>query len=199
MIVSKVNSLDINEIVNLHVRAFSSFFLTSLGEEFLEVYFGCIVNDGDTNCFKCTQDDVIIGYVFTISETSGFNKRLVLRNLFSFLLVIRKINIINLYRIFRKEFENNNELNSQKHTKKSWHILSIAASSIHRDLGVGFTLIQYVITEARLQGIEVISLTTDAQNNSKVQQFYTKHGFEVTKKFNQLGDRSMLWMELTLD
>jgi len=70
-------------------------------------------------------------------------------------------------------------------------LASIAVHPKHANSGVGSQLLNSFLDEAKKTGAQFVILTTDAENNDKVNAFYLKNGFKVRRKFYSRPGRLM--------
>ena len=76
---------DVNTIVTIHCDAFTDFFLTNLGSNFLSFYYSCFIesNEGLVVCVE--EDGKIIGFAAATKRCKGFNASLIKNNIGRFI------------------------------------------------------------------------------------------------------------------
>ena len=93
---------DVNSIVNIHNSAFPDFFLTTLGEDFLRLYYSCMCRCDEAVTLCAVEDGEVVGFSSTALKSAGFNTRLVKENLPGFtweaikLLFTKPLSLIHL-------------------------------------------------------------------------------------------------------
>ena len=89
MYILKLSENDINEIILIHLNAFKDFFLSELGESFLRLYYKSLLNEksGIGIGIRDKKWEKLIGFAVGASVSEGFNKRMILHNIFDFSLL----------------------------------------------------------------------------------------------------------------
>ena len=82
MTIRKVKIEDVNDIVSIHCSAFKGFFLTSLGPQFLKLYYTCFIKSNETITMVAEDEGRILGFSASTRVCKGFNRRLIKSNLF---------------------------------------------------------------------------------------------------------------------
>lgn len=82
--IRKATSKDVPQIVDIHLDAFPDFFLSSLGEGFLKMYYKCFCTNKDAVTLCSIEDGRVVGFSATALKSSGFNSRLIKEDLFGF-------------------------------------------------------------------------------------------------------------------
>jgi N-acetylglutamate synthase-like GNAT family acetyltransferase len=80
---------------------------------------------------------------------------------------------------------------SDKEESKSCELSSIAVLPDSNNKGYGRQLINSFIEESKKYNIKYIYLTTDVDNNDKVNKFYKNCGFIVSETFSIFNNRKM--------
>lgn len=78
---------ELSDIVAIHQQAFPDFFLTSLGDRFLRLYYKCMCKceEAVTLC-AVNDDDKVVGFSTTALRSAGFNTRLIKCNIKGFMI-----------------------------------------------------------------------------------------------------------------
>lgn len=182
---------DLSDVVRIHIRAFEGFFLTTLGSSFLKTYYKAALKTEDSILAGAYIDQKLVGFGVGASLARGYNKRLVQNCLFSFLwegvklLFCKPKAIVQLKNNFRKTGE-------QKDDGKYAELYSIAVEPDVGIRGIGSAIIHFFEREAKSQGVDRVSLTTDFYENEEVLAFYKKNGYEVYYEFMAYPNRKML-------
>lgn len=178
--------------VEIHNKAFEGFFLTSLGSDFLNLYYNSLIKNpkGLVICLF-DNNDILVGFAAGTMRSKGFHKKILMDNFFSFAWVLMNIILFRPKAIFRL-FKN---LNKNKTTKKDsgeyGELLSIAVPPENKGLGYGKILQEEFELKLRSFGVERIALTTDYSNNDGVLAFYEKMGYNVFYDFITYPNRRM--------
>ena len=77
---------DVNAIVDIHNQAFPDFFLTSLGDGFLRLYYRCMCKCKEAVTLCAVEDDKVVGFSTTALKSAGFNTRLIKNNMIGFMM-----------------------------------------------------------------------------------------------------------------
>lgn len=84
MIVRKANIQDVDSIVAIHNQAFPNFFLTTLGNRFLRLYYKCMCNCKDALTLCAIDEGTLVGFSSTAMKSVRFNTKLLKQNIVSF-------------------------------------------------------------------------------------------------------------------
>jgi ribosomal protein S18 acetylase RimI-like enzyme len=184
MKIRPVHPDDVNEIVNVHVRAFPGFFLSFLGPRFLREFYSAFLCE-DTGIALVAEgpaDGRIFGFVVGTAQPDGFFKRLLMRRWWAFCFasasaLIRKPGTAP--RIFRALLYRGEAPKGPKRALLS----SIAVGPGQQGSGLGRALVAAWVDEARKRGATGCYLTTDAESNDAVNRFYVKCGWQVESTY----------------
>lgn len=191
IIVSRAKNKDLPEIVEIHKAAFTDFFLTELGDSFLQLYYNSVLNCRNGILLSCFNDNVLIGFCAATKESVGFNASLVRKEPWRFgliglrLLFTRPVAIWRLLMNFTKS--------DKDHTDKGDYaeLLSIGVLPTSQGLGIGKALLSYLEQELKNNSTERLSLTTDYYHNEKAIRFYFNLGFAIQYDFISYPNRKM--------
>lgn len=180
---------DITEIVKIHKMRFDNFFLTSLGDRFLDVYYksflkkpGILIVLEDERCIK--------GFACGNISNKGFYKKLLLKNIGDFSLIGLKLLFTKPLSIFRIFF---NLKNSEKDNIVYAELLSIATLPNKKGYG-SFLLKSFEEEIKKCNYFETdinLSLTTDYYNNDKTVDFYKSNNYKELRVFDGFKSRKM--------
>lgn len=182
---------DLAAVAEVHKRAFQESFLTQLGTGFLKQYYGrvlrfeggiLLVHEGSYGVNGFAAGFVHPGDFYRRMNTS---KTAFIRGLSG--AVLRNPQLVGriLYHVRRiaagkpRTLEAGCELSSIG-------VLPEAASQ-----GIGKRLVDAFLREAWHQSADCVYLTTDADSNEAVNNFYWKLGFTLRDSFEQYGGRRM--------
>ncbi len=71
---------DVDSIVAIHNQAFPDFFLTTLGNRFLRLYYNCMCNCKDALTLCAIHEGTLVGFSSTALNSAGFNTKLIKQN-----------------------------------------------------------------------------------------------------------------------
>ena len=187
----KVKHKNIGKIVEIHIKAFPSFFMTELGPKFLMKYYNMVLSYHKGIFLAAEIDGLITGFVAGFLEPSQFyaflNKNKIDIGKTIIPVLIRKPMLVS------KLFANFRRVNkfSFEEKKNECELASIAVDPTHSGHGVGKKLVKSFLDEAEKLGAEFVYLTTDAKNNDYVNGFYKSLGFILYKTFYNEYNREM--------
>ncbi|MEF9987171.1 MAG: N-acetyltransferase [Bacteroidales bacterium] len=192
MEVRKIRQQDIDQIVLVHNSSFPDFFLTSLGSNFLKVYYKSLIKDSEgIGVCVCASED-IVGFSVGCIRSAGFNKRLIRTNLLLFFIEFFKIVFTRPTALLRLVKNLDKKDHSNKDNGDYAELLSIAVLPEFKSKGIGKILLSHFETEVYLKKENTnISLTTDAFDNDAVLSFYKQNGYIFLYEFISYPNRKM--------
>jgi len=199
MEIRKILKEDLNEVVNVHKASFRGFFLTELGDHFLNVYYDCVRKDNRGTVMGFYDEGQLWGFCAATTISRGFNSHLVKANIFRFSLIgIRLLltRIPSLVRLFKNFSKTNSAIQDEGEYAE---LLSIGVSDKKQGQGIGKKLLVQLENEMKLKGCSELSLTTDYNNNEKAIQFYKGLGYNIYYDFIAYPNRKMYRMIKKLD
>ena len=184
---------DLPSIVAIHQKAFSNFFLTRLGGEFLRRYYALVLNYSAGIVLVSERHAILEGFVCGFVQPPEFY-RLMWRNRRIFALTALSALIRNpslaagvLYGIERIQ----TSASKSRGPARSCELSSIAVAPEAAGNGLGKALVQAFVEQARSMDAQCIYLTTDADGNESANELYRQVGFQQTRRFLQRKGR---WM-----
>jgi ribosomal protein S18 acetylase RimI-like enzyme len=187
MNIRKANKKDIKSIVEIHMARFSSFFLTSLGKNFLKTFYKAFLKNPGVLLVLIDEGE-IKGFAAGSRDNRGFFKKLLLNNISEFVfsgiqILITKPSALKRIALNASKSEKNNLIFAE--------LLSIATLSNKKGYGKILLLeFEKEITRENIENLP-ISLTTDYHDNDKAVQFYKDCGYEVQEVFESYQHRKM--------
>ena len=188
----EINRKYTDEIVNVHMSAFPSFFLTFLGPKFLKEFYNSFIYDSAGIGFVAVdeEDDDILGVIVGPLVPDGYFKRLLKKRWLAFCLasvgaVLKRPVVIK--RLFGALFYRGEAPEGSARSLLS----SIAVSPETQGRGVGKALVERWVDEAKKRGSAGCFLTTDADENETVNRFYQKLGWEIESTYKTPEGRLM--------
>jgi ribosomal protein S18 acetylase RimI-like enzyme len=192
--VSAAQLSDIPRIVDIHTRAFKGFFLTSLGEHFLRLYYDSVRTSSDGILLKCERYGELIGFCAATIKSAGFNKRLIMDRLVDYMLMGMRLSFTRpkaLWRLFRNFSK---ESAKEGDTGDYAELLSIGVDPDVQGSGAGKLLLKSLETEVKKRNGQKLSLTTDYYDNEKAVGFYHALGYQEWYDFVTYPQRRMYRM-----
>jgi hypothetical protein len=180
---------EVESIAKLHQKAFSNFFLTKLGYNFLVEFYKSILNNSDSINIGLFDNELLIGFAVGSKRSKSFYKNLLKNNFIKFAfsavlpLISNPIYIVRLLTSFISNSKSNVDIVDDT------VLLSICIDPNSVSKGYGkILLIEFEKTAFIYSNI--ITLTTDADDNDYVNAFYVKNEFQLHNTFYQ-GKRKM--------
>lgn len=84
--IQKATNNDVNAMVDIHNQASPEFFLTSLGDGFLRLYYKCMCRCKEAVTLCAIEDGKVVGFSTTELKSAGFNSRLIKNNMIGFMM-----------------------------------------------------------------------------------------------------------------
>lgn len=189
--VKEISIKDINALVIVHKRAFPDFFLTSLGDRFLSLYYKTVKKNNQGILLGYYRKEKLLGFCAATMVSTSFHSRLIKENLLDYsfiafrLLFFRPLAIARLYKNLVKKGS------SIKDKGNYAELLSIAVDNSCQGEGIGKKLLNELEKIVIERGGDCLSLTTDFEDNAKAQGFYTSIGYKVFYDFVAYPKRKM--------
>jgi len=182
----------INSVVDVHMRAFPNFFLTFLGPRFLREFYRSFLVDSTGVGFVAedTRTKNVLGVIVGPVRPEGYFKRLLKRRWWAFCLASITVVIkrpASVRRLFRAVFYRGAPLPGPPRSLLS----SIAVCPDAQRYGIGRLLVEAWLREVHRRGSSGCYLTTDAQDNEVVNNFYQKIGWKLHSSFTTPEGRRM--------
>lgn len=185
---------DLCAIVRIHRQAFAGFFLTKLGPGFLTKYYRLIMEQSDGILLLAEDDKDIAGFVAGFASPSCFYNEMKNRK-FSFGLAAIP-SLLRAPRIWPRLLLDFREVRNgagSAFARESGQgeLSSIGVAPEWTGQGIGRGLLAAFIARSRELGLKSFTLTTDAENNDAVNEFYRKARFRLERTFAQKDGRRM--------
>lgn len=180
----------INQVVEIHIKAFPGFFLSELGNEVLRVFYKSLLRDKTTIFYGVKIEGELVGFFVASLDPKGLYTRMFLKNISRFILplflsFLKNLNFVK--RMIISIMSSNKKNVSPSYTTS---LLSICVSPAYSGKGVGKILLNTLEKELLLHKTHGYYLTTDANNNNATNQFYLNFGFKLFGIYSQ-GKRIM--------
>lgn len=181
----------IHPSVDIHIKAFPNFFLSSLGPAFLyEFYSNFLIDKKGVGFVACDGNGTLLGVIVGPINPKGYFKRLLYRRWWAFSFrslcaIVRKPS--SALRLMRAILYRGNTPPGPPRALLS----SIAVSPDAQASGIGKALVNEWTAEMKRRGAFGCYLTTDAEHNTTVNAFYLKLGWRIDSSFNTPEGRQM--------
>lgn len=188
----EIESRHIDKIVDVHMKAFPNFFLTFLGPSFLKELYRSFAESPNSIGFVAVDahSGQVIGVIVGPLVPQGYFRSLLIRRWWVFCLasigaVLRRPAIIK--RLFRALFYRGEPPPGPERALLG----SIAVLPQVQRRGVGQALVEKWLKEVKQHGCCGCYLTTDADNNGKINNFYQKLGWRIESTYKTPEGRVM--------
>ena len=171
MVIKRIDRRDINQVVETHKASFQGFFLTELGDKFLETYYDCVRKDERGILLGYYEDGQLYGFCAATTLSKSFNAHLAKANFGKFFLIGFRLLITKLPALVRllKNFTKSNP--EIKDDGEYAELLSIGVSDKKQGMGIGKKLLLQLENELHLKGCSKLSLTTDYDENENYEKW----------------------------
>ena len=182
---------DLPGIVDIHQKAFSHFFLTRLGSEFLRNYYGLVLDYRAGIMLVSEGPGALEGFACGFVDPAEFyqlmwrSRRIFALPVLSALVRHPSLATKVLYGVHRIQTP------ASEWPARSCELSSIAVAPETSGNGLGKTLMRAFLAQARSMDAQCVYLTTDADGNDAANAFYRDVGFQPTRRFLQRKGR---WM-----
>lgn len=180
----------IKEIVTIHLKTFSGFFLTFIGKGFLNQMYRSYCDHNESGLLVAEEGGKAIGFLAYSENFSGLYKFMIKTRLLQFgwysagAFFRRPLAFTHIVRAFLKPSESKRE-------EKYVELSSIGVDPSMKSKGVGSLLIEDLKKRVDFKKFEYITLETDAVNNKSAIHFYEKNGFVLERMFVTKEGRKM--------
>lgn len=185
---------DIPGIVDIHIKAFPNFFLTSLGEGFLKLYYRSVLKSTDGILLIGQSDGEIMGFCAGTLLSAGFNARLLKNNLIGYTvqgIILLFTHPLKIFHLFKNMTKENDSVGDKGEYAE---LLSIGVDPNKQGGGIGKKMLLALEENIALRGGTKLSLTTDYENNEKAVGFYHSLGYKEWYDFVTYPNRRMYRM-----
>ncbi|KHJ39134.1 hypothetical protein PBAC_07340 [Pedobacter glucosidilyticus] len=189
MVVKVLKPTDCSKVAELHLEAFSSFFLTSLGKSFLVVFYKAIIKHKNGIALGIYENEKLLAFAVGTTKKRGFYTSIIKSSAFKLLLFSLPALIktpTNILKLFKSLITNET---TEETLLDNASLLSICVNPLANHRGLGKKIL-VAFEESVFFLANSISLTTDAIDNEYVNLFYKKNGYILLKQYSQ-GKRKM--------
>ena len=192
--VRKMIANDVAEVASLHRQIFSDYFLTHMGQRFLERYYKEFVDQSENYGFVAVNEDVLLGFVVGMSDSERFYSRFYRRN-FALLVPISLWRLAvdpyvrrhiwsrmshgrrALRSLFGRARGQDSPIESASQSRALARLLSVGVRPECRGQGVADALVGRFCEHLQEDGFEIVGLSVRSNNNRAI-SFYKKNGWQ---------------------
>lgn len=191
IVLTPMRAAHVPEVVDVHLRSFPGFVLTTLGARFLRTYYRSVARDASATSFVAMAQGRVVGFVVGSSDPAGFYRRLLLRRWWAFGLaavpaVLRRPRTAQL--VMAALQHPGRQAAGAEHAG----LFSIAVAPGLQRQGVGALLVDLFCRAAESRGATSVELETDAEDNEGANAFYRARGFTESRRYVAAGNRPMI-------
>lgn len=178
------------QVADVHMKTFTGFFLTFLGEGFLAHLYKGYCMHSQSGLLVAVEEDRVVGFLAYSKDLSEFYKYILRKSIvpfawYSFLAAFRKpSSIIRIFRAFLKPSESKRE-------EKYIELASIGVLPEMKGHNIGSQLVNALKEQFDSEKFEYIKLETDAVNNKATNHFYVSNGFKLANSYETEEGRKM--------
>lgn len=186
----KMEKTDVPKVVDIHLRGFPGFFLTFLGPRFLRQFYLAILAHPSGIAFVFEEGGRIGGFVAGSANASGLYSELLARRWWAFgatalPAALRRPTIVpRLLRAFSRP-------HAEVRSAGAGKLMSICVDPEVQNGGMGKSLVEAFLEEAKRRGLRSVTLETDLEGNDAVNTFYRRQGFVLLREFQTPEGRKM--------
>ena len=180
----------IDDIVTIHLNAFTGFFLTFMGRGFLNQMYQSYCEHDESGLLVAEDGGKAVGFLAYSGDFSGLYKYMIKTRLFAFAFYSigafcrRPSAFLHILRAFLKPSE-------VKREEKYVELSSIGVDPNFKSNGIGTQLIDKLKQSVDFERFAYITLETDALNNEGAIHFYEKNGFIKERTYETEEGRKM--------
>jgi ribosomal protein S18 acetylase RimI-like enzyme len=190
-VVRHANLDDLPGIVKIHQKAFSHFFLTRLGVDFLRNYYALVMRYRAGIILVGETPNGLQGFACGFVDPADFY-RLMWRSRGMFVVPLLSA-LVRHPSLAARVLDGVHRIQTPESEwpARACELSSIAVAPEAGGNGLGKALIGAFVAEARSMDAHCVYLTTDADGNDAANAFYRDSGFQHTRRFLQRKGR---WM-----
>jgi ribosomal protein S18 acetylase RimI-like enzyme len=184
---------DLPAVCDVHLGSFPGFFLSRMGPRFLRAYYRCVLTYEGSIFLVAETAGIVSGFVAGFVNSAGFYRHLV-RSSARFV-VPTACAVFVAPALLIRVMDGRRRVGASTVPSSSSHadaeLASLAVVGTHSGRGIGRLLVADFVVYAQRRRCRQVSLTTDASENDRVNEFYSSLGFVLDGAFDQRGERKM--------
>ncbi|MGW0232036.1 GNAT family N-acetyltransferase [Actinopolymorpha singaporensis] len=182
---------DVAAVARLHVRSFTRFFLTCLGERFLREFYRAFVEDpAAVTVVARDATGRVVGAVVGSVAPDQFFRRMLRRQLIP-LLVASLLAALRRPTTVARLLRGLCYRGGVPFRVRGALLSSICVDPVLEASGIGRRLLEAWWSAVRARGVTDAYLSTDAERNGRVNRFYQRAGWELLGSYRVAGGRRM--------
>lgn len=191
----------LRDVVRVHLTAFPGFFLARLGGRFLLEYYRCVWRYEHGLILTAERDGQVIGFVAGFRSPAGFHAFMRARAWrFAVPAAIGMLRRPALLRRFLGAYAGTGATaDASAASADTCELASLGVDPAFEGHGIGRALVERFCEAAREGGAVRVCLSTDAQDNDRVNRFYVSLGFAPSHRESRSGTRVMQHYVRALD
>ena len=190
-VVRQATANDLPAIVTIHQKAFSQFFLTRLGGEFLLKYYALVLNYRAGILLVTERNGALEGFACGFVDPAAFYRSMWdAKRIFTLPVLCALVRDPSLATKVLSGVQRI-QTPASEWPERSCELSSIAVAPETSGAGLGKALMRAFLERARSMDAQCVYLTTDADGNDAVNAFYRDVGFQHTRRFLRRKGR---WM-----
>ncbi len=179
-------------IADLHTKAFKSFFLTSLGNQFLRIFYQSIIKNPDGIAIGIFEENKLVAFSVGTIKKQGFYSNILKSSAIKMLWAAIPQLVLNPKKIFRLVQSFGAKETTDPKIATAACLLSICVDPSMANKGYGKKALTAFELKAFMNS-NTITLTTDAAENDAVNRFYAANGYLLLNEFYQSNRKMNLY------
>jgi ribosomal protein S18 acetylase RimI-like enzyme len=172
---------DLDLVVRIHETAFPKFFLTALGADVLRLYYRSVIEYRGSIFLVASVNGTTTGFVAGFTDPAGFYRHLRSRRVeLGLAIAARLLSRPQLLPRVLLDYRRTGRRATSLVPRAS-ELASLAVLPQNEGQGIGSALVKAFIRGCVAQGVHSIVLTTDAVANDRVNRFYLRSGFRLSR------------------
>jgi GNAT superfamily N-acetyltransferase len=182
---------DLHDVVALHAAAFPGFFLTRLGPKFLAELYRAFVERPDSICLVAYAGSTLLGVVAGPVKPGAFFGELVRERGAAFARAAIPGLLRDPWHVVRRLLAAPFYRGEAPAVPDAALVSTICVAPVARRTGLATALLESFSAAALAQGARHVYLTTDRDDNDRVNTFYARAGFVLESQIRRSSGRVM--------
>jgi ribosomal protein S18 acetylase RimI-like enzyme len=188
---------DLPTIAHIHAAAFQGFVLTQLGPGFLHQYYRAVLEYAEGVLMVAEREGAVVGFAAGFGHPAEFSRGLKRRILRLAPHIV--VGVLTHPRVFSIVWQNSlgvlrgrNQAASVADLAEAADDAELSSLGVHpsaQRCGAGRALVGAFVEAARRLGARGVRLSTDSEDNDRVNRFYASLGFTLTASYLATGNR----------
>ncbi len=171
----------VDRVVQIHLESFTGFFLSFLGRGFLRLFYSEVLKYREHVALVATdKNGEVEGFVVGVVRQGDFYRCLIQKRLLSFA-IASLMAVLRQPAIIPRLFRALNYPSASQASAAQASLMSIAMVPSAQGRGIGQQLVRAFLEQMKMRRVLAVTLTTDRDNNDRVNAFYHKLGFHIVR------------------